>query len=298
MRQPKHTRLPGETFNPIDYQSASILLQYLNAVELLSQMPIAQTARLIDIGCAGGAITTMIAKSVCPRGLVFGVDVDAEMIAYATSSSLQPNNVAFTTADVLDPDFSTGLISALGVSSRFDIIFSNFVFHWVANDRRASDIWKSLRKVAAPKCGLLLRFSAAGTFAELLAAAADVSQRDRWHPLFPASFRHPRLPLAEEIKASLDNDGHWSASVVQKMAIRRFATVDELTFWFKSSIRPYINVVAASSPDNVDPFAREVCSLYWKHASEFGLSLGEYGVGVRDVVVEVVGSLRTCASNE
>lgn len=92
---------------------------------------------VLDVGCGTGGLTQRIAELVGPDGRVLGIDPDEARIALARRTAGAPNL-----------EFQVGAAEALGEVARdrrFDLVFSNFVFHWI-RDKQA---------VLRALCGLL-----------------------------------------------------------------------------------------------------------------------------------------------
>ncbi len=79
---------------------------------------------VLDIGCGTGELTFQLAKKIESTGRIIGLDPDADRIQIAQQS--QPQNLKnitwmnnYFTGEVIPP------------KPTFDLIFSNYVFHWL-----------------------------------------------------------------------------------------------------------------------------------------------------------------------
>jgi trans-aconitate 2-methyltransferase len=74
----------------------------------------------MDAGCGSGPLTKLLAQRV-PRGKVYAVDVDSNMIMQAKRNLKGLENVELIQYDIADVKLPTKL----------DVIFSNAVLHWL-----------------------------------------------------------------------------------------------------------------------------------------------------------------------
>ncbi len=77
--------------------------------------------RVLDVGCGSGPTTRVLADRVGPEGSLVGVDVNAELLAIAASSSSASANMSFVEADAQTFAFETNQFDH--VASRFGIMF-------------------------------------------------------------------------------------------------------------------------------------------------------------------------------
>ena len=100
--------------------------QASQAHRLLNLVSVNPGARVVDIGCGTGEIARIIASLVGPRGTVEGIDTDALRLQQARLHSSNPAiRFHLGTAECLCGFASSG----------YDLVFSNFVFHWIKNKR-------------------------------------------------------------------------------------------------------------------------------------------------------------------
>ncbi|WP_437319330.1 class I SAM-dependent methyltransferase [Sorangium sp. So ce385] len=94
---------------------------------------------VLDLGCGTGGLTQQLADLVGPGGRVVGIDPDEARIALARETAVAPNL-----------EFRVGTAETLGEIARgrpVDVVFSNFVFHWI-RDKRA--VLRRLRGLLHP----------------------------------------------------------------------------------------------------------------------------------------------------
>ncbi|XXX79832.1 class I SAM-dependent methyltransferase [Sorangium sp. So ce134] len=102
--------------------------------------------RVLDLGCGTGGLTQQLAELVGPGGRVVGIDPDEARIALARHTAGAPNL-----------DFQVGSAETLDEVARdrpFDLVFSNFVFHWI-RDKRA--VLRRMRGLLDPAGRILVQ---------------------------------------------------------------------------------------------------------------------------------------------
>lgn len=92
--------------------------------------------RILDIGCATGAITKDIANIVGPTGTVIGIDNTASFITEGKSRYADIQNLTLIHVDLLDFESE----------EKFDLIVSARTFQWISTLDKAIDKVKSLLK--------------------------------------------------------------------------------------------------------------------------------------------------------
>jgi SAM-dependent methyltransferase len=75
-----------------------------DTVALLDTVGVATGARCVDLGCGGGHVTLELARRVGPSGHVTGIDLDEELLAFATTEAATRGleNVTFHVGPVED----------------------------------------------------------------------------------------------------------------------------------------------------------------------------------------------------
>lgn len=172
-----------------EYAKVSALQQKM-AAEALSLIHLEGTERVLDVGCGNGKITAEIAARV-PEGIVLGVDVSEEMIAFASShvgSTIRPN-LRFEVADA----------RRLPFHEEFDLIVSFNALHWIPEQAQALDsIHSAMRLGGAAQ----LRLVPKGERKSLEDVIEETRKSPRWSQFFE-EFRDPYLHLTAEEYAGL-----------------------------------------------------------------------------------------------
>ena len=92
----------------------------------------------IDIGCGSGSVTRLMADTVGETGRVVGVDIDDRYLLYCTRNINSRQNIEFIHDDICK--------SRLDGKERFDLVYSRFTFHHLANGREAVRSMKRMTK--------------------------------------------------------------------------------------------------------------------------------------------------------
>ena len=156
-----------QRWNAEDYaKNSSAQLQW--AQELISKLALQGCESVVDIGCGDGKISAQIALSA-KNGKVLGIDLSEDMVRLASEQfpSAKYPNLSFLRMDA----------TAIRLSERFDIAFSNAALHWVENHIAV------LRGVhACLKSGgkILFQMGGCGNATEVFGAIKKILQHPRW----------------------------------------------------------------------------------------------------------------------
>lgn len=115
---------------------------------LLEFVPRNKNQSILDLGCGTGTLTSQLVNFA---DTIIGVDSSKSMIKKARN---QYPDIKFTVCDAL----------ALPFENQFDVVFSNAVFHWIA-DHNA--LLNNVRKVLKPNGLLVCEFGANGNIATI-----------------------------------------------------------------------------------------------------------------------------------
>jgi len=115
---------------------------------LLEFVPENKNQSILDLGCGTGTLTAQLSNFA---DTIIGVDSSASMIAKAKE---QYANIQFEVYDALTLPFE----------KQFDVVFSNAVFHWIA-DHNA--LLKQVHKSLKPNGLLICEFGANGNIATI-----------------------------------------------------------------------------------------------------------------------------------
>ena len=120
---------------------------------LLEFVPPDRQQAILDLGCGTGTLTSELAARADE---VLGLDASPDMVAAARERFPE---IAFITGDALDLPFE----------NRFDVVFSNAVFHWLPDHDR---LLKNIHRALKPGGRLVCEFGARGNVAAIEQAFA------------------------------------------------------------------------------------------------------------------------------
>ena len=151
---------------------------------LLTFLPENPAQAILDLGCGTGTLTAQLAA----RGSrVVGVDSARTMVERA---KVQYPELAFQVCDALSLPFE----------GEFDVVFSNAVFHWIADH---DTLLENVRKALKPGGQLICEFGGAGNIAAVEQAFNRACEE------LELAVRAPRFnfPTPEEFSARLARHG-------------------------------------------------------------------------------------------
>ncbi|MDY2922323.1 MAG: methyltransferase domain-containing protein [Eubacterium sp.] len=122
---------------------------------LLEFVPKNKSQSILDLGCGTGTLTSQLLNFA---DTVIGADSSASMIAKAKEQYVE---MEFVVCDAL----------ALPFEEQFDVVFSNAVFHWIADH---DALLKQVHKVLKPNGSLVCEFGANGNIATIENAFRNV----------------------------------------------------------------------------------------------------------------------------
>jgi trans-aconitate 2-methyltransferase len=117
------------------YDQVSRLVQYRWGQQVLKWRKWRGDEIVIDAGCGSGLLTKQLAKKV-PRGKVYAVDIDSNMIKQA-----KKNLQFFDNVEIIQSSFTD-----IRIPRKVDVIFSNSAVHWIQDHRKAfQEFWMLLK---------------------------------------------------------------------------------------------------------------------------------------------------------
>jgi trans-aconitate 2-methyltransferase len=113
---------------------------------------------VMDAGCGSGLLTKLLAQRV-PRGRVYAVDVDSNMIKQAKRNLKDLENVELVQSDIAD----------VKLPGKLDVIFSNAALHWVRDHRQVfQHFWEMLKCDRTRRRQLLIQCGGYGNLRRVL----------------------------------------------------------------------------------------------------------------------------------
>ena len=107
------------------YDQVSRLVQYRWGQQVIKWRKWHGDEIAMDAGCGSGLLTKQLAKQV-PRGKVYAVDIDYNMIKRAKNNLKSIDNIEIIQSSFTDVDLPTNV----------DVIFSNSALHWAQDHRK------------------------------------------------------------------------------------------------------------------------------------------------------------------
>jgi trans-aconitate methyltransferase len=131
----------------------------------------------MDAGCGSGLISKLLAQKV-PRGKVYAVDVDSNMIRQAKRNLKGLENVELVEAD----------FAQVKLPTKLDVIFSNAALHWVHDHAQVfQHFWDMLNCDETKGGQLLIQCGGYGNLQRILAILRRVMEFNEFKEYF-ASF--------------------------------------------------------------------------------------------------------------
>ncbi|WP_437592914.1 class I SAM-dependent methyltransferase [Sorangium sp. So ce1000] len=187
---------------------------------------------VLDLGCGTGGLTQQLAELVGPDGHVLGIDPDEARIALARHTALAPNL-----------EFKVGTAETLGEVAPgrpFDLVFSNFVFHWI-RDKQA--VLRLMRGLLRPAGRILVQ-----CVSSLPALVAELSRLA--DPSGEQILRDFAFEDAAALARHVEGAGLQLLRLEEQHGTHVYPTLDALMTWWQ-----------ATTHDRFDPRAVEPAAL-------------------------------------
>lgn len=156
------------------YDEVSRLVQYRWGQQVLEWRQWNGNETMMDVGCGSGLLTKLLAQKV-PRGSVYAVDVDSNMIKQARRNLKDLENVELVQSDIADVELPTEL----------DVIFSNAALHWVHDHTDVfQHFWDMLNCNSGRKGQLLIQCGGYGNLRRILSLLRGVMNLNEFKMYF------------------------------------------------------------------------------------------------------------------
>jgi trans-aconitate 2-methyltransferase len=129
---------------------------------VLDRLELRGDETVVDAGCGSGRVTAMLLERL-PRGRVIAVDGSPSMVQAAREAL--PERVDFMVCDLVD----------LELDEPVDAVFSNAVFHWIADHDR---LFGRLHAALQPGGQLVAQCGGEGNIAAFKAAMEEMGERE------------------------------------------------------------------------------------------------------------------------
>jgi trans-aconitate 2-methyltransferase len=185
------------------YDDVSRRVQYRVGQQILRWRKWNGNEIVMDAGCGSGLLTKLLAQRV-PRGKVYAVDVDSNMIKQARRNLKDFENVELVQSDIADVKLPTKL----------DVIFSNASLHWVHEHKQVfRHFWEMLNCDSTRRRQLLIQCEGYGNLRRILTLLQRVIELDEFREYFrnmnsPWYFAKP-----DETRKLLEKIGYISTKI-------------------------------------------------------------------------------------
>ena len=123
------------SWDALTYDQVSRLVQYKWGQQVIKWRKWLGNEIVMDAGCGSGLLTKQLAKQV-PRGKIYAVDTDSNMIKQ-TKNNLK----SFDNVEIIQSSFTD-----VKLPRKMDVIFSNSALHWVQDNRKVfRKFWEILK---------------------------------------------------------------------------------------------------------------------------------------------------------
>jgi len=124
----------NESWDADTYDEVSRLVQYRWGLQVLKWRKWRGDELAMDVGCGSGLLTRRLVKRV-PRGKVYAVDIDSNMIKQTKINLQSLDNV-----EIIHSSFAD-----VRIPRKLDVIFSNSALHWIQDHRKLfQKFWEML----------------------------------------------------------------------------------------------------------------------------------------------------------
>jgi len=155
------------------YDEVSRLVQYRWGQQILEWRKWNGNETVMDAGCGSGLLSKLLAQKV-PRGKVYAVDKDSNMIKQAKRNLKDLKNV-----EIVQDDFADVKLANL------DVIFSNAALHWVHNHAQVfQHFWNMLNCDSTRRRQLLIQCGGYGNLRGILVLLRRVMELNEFKEYF------------------------------------------------------------------------------------------------------------------
>jgi trans-aconitate methyltransferase len=196
---------------------------------IISELNLKGTERVLDLGCGDGVLTSQIAD-LLPDGEAVGLDASKGMIDVAREK--ERGNLRFILKDIDDLDFI----------DEFDLVFSNAALHWVKDHHR---LLRNVRRALHKDGAIRFNFAAEGNCAAFFKVVREVMTLDRFREYF-SDFEWPwYMPTIDEYASIADRSTLRNIRVWGDNTDRFFPDVQTMVNWVdQPSLVPFLSLVA------------------------------------------------------
>ncbi len=209
---------------------------------LIEELDLSGTERILDLGCGDGALTARLAELV-PRGHVTGIDASSGMIDAAAKH--RADNLSFVLKDINDLDYA----------DEFEVVFSNAALHWVLDH---DDLLAKVHRALGNGGIARFNFAADGNCRNFFRVVREAMAHREFERFFH-DFNWPWfMPTVEEYDLLVRRSPFDGYRVWGENADRLFPDEDAMTRWIdQPSLVPFLPQVAEPMRESFRSFVVE-----------------------------------------
>jgi trans-aconitate 2-methyltransferase len=209
---------------------------------------------VMDAGCGTGLLTRELAKKV-PRGKVYAVDIDSNMIQQAMT-----NLQFFDNVEIVQSSFTD-----VKLARKVDVIFSNSAFHWVQDHGKAfQSFWEILKPSKIHKGDdsnyasqtdssgqLLIQCGAYGNLQDIITVLERIAYSHQFYAYFTDWEQPWHFAKPDETDKLLEEAGYVNRNVHSTKDHAVFPNRNVYAKFIKTVImKSYLEQLSLSSNDN------------------------------------------------
>jgi trans-aconitate 2-methyltransferase len=195
------------SWDALTYDQVSRLVQYKWGQQVIKWRKWLGNEVVMDAGCGSGLLTKQLAKQV-PRGKIYAVDTDSNMIKQAKN-----NLKSFDNVEIIQSSFTD-----VKLPRKLDVIFSNSALHWVLDHRKAfRNFWEMLKRMnnnSNSNSGqLLIQCGGYGNLQEIISILEQIARLDQFKGHFADWKQQWYFAKAEDTSKLLREIGYVNTRV-------------------------------------------------------------------------------------
>ncbi len=244
------------------YNKASTI-QWQWAKDALQKYPWIGSERVLDLGSGDGKITAEIAD-IYTKGLVLGIDISPNMIAYS-SDAFKKQNLLYQQLDIAKIEFV----------EQFDLATAFCSLHYVVEQEEAlKRIHQSLKED-----GHLLFVGPGLDGTSVGNISANLATSDKWLPFFPEYQKQRVYYTKDQYITLLEKTGFSPIFFNVSYDSLQFSDKTALTSWLKG----FVNYISHLSDEQKENFLSDIANEMLK-----------YNVATEDGKIQLQSSLFEC----
>jgi trans-aconitate 2-methyltransferase len=226
------------------------------ARQVIDDLELQGDETVLDAGCGSGSVTFDLLERL-PSGKIYAVDVSPEMIAHLDGAVREKglSNVFPICAS----------LTQFTLPEQVDVVFSNAVFHWIAND---GELFGSLSRNTRAGGRLRAQCGGAGNIARVMEAARAVAVRVPYRAHITESVDSRKYRTPAQATETMERNGWREVRASLFESPEQFADGDAAAEYLRTIILQ--QQVAMLPPELGDEFLRDVIAeVESRHGAPF-----------------------------